>query len=69
MRDAALSLPNLGEKSWLDRLLSAFTDVHAGEGTTAALMLVNIFLLLLCYSIIKIVREPLILLGGGAEVR
>ena len=26
-------------------------------------------MLLICYSIIKIVREPLILLGGGAEVR
>ena len=32
-------------------------------------MLVNIFLLLICYSVIKTVREPLILLGGGAEVR
>jgi len=33
------------------------------------LMLCNIFLLLICYSVIKTVREPLILLGGGAEVR
>jgi AAA family ATP:ADP antiporter len=57
------------EKSWLDRALSLFTDVRAGEGTTAALMLANIFLLLISYSIIKIVREPLILLGGGAEIR
>ena len=32
-------------------------------------MLVNVFLLLVCYSVIKTVREPLILLGGGAEVR
>jgi len=32
-------------------------------------MLANIFLLLLCYAVIKTVREPLILLGGGAEVR
>src|SRR4030095_5308638 len=56
-------------KSWLDRLLSLFTDVMPGEGTTAALMLLNIFLLLICYSIIKLVREPLILMGGGAEVR
>ena len=57
------------EKGWIDRLLSVFTEVRAGEGTTAVLMLLNIFLLLICYSIIKIVREPLILLGGGAEVR
>jgi ATP:ADP antiporter, AAA family len=70
MSDAAtLALNRADQKSWLDRLLSLFTDVHAGEGTTATLMLVNIFLLLVCYSIIKIVREPLVLLGGGAEVR
>jgi ATP:ADP antiporter, AAA family len=56
-------------KSGLDRVLSLFADVHAGEGMTAVLMLVNIFLLLICYSVIKTVREPLILLGGGAEVR
>ena len=53
----------------VDRMLSPFTDVRAGEGATALLMLVNVFLLLLCYAIIKTVREPLILLGGGAEVR
>jgi AAA family ATP:ADP antiporter len=56
-------------KSSLDRALSLFTDVRPGEGVTAVLMLINIFLLLICYSIIKIVREPLILVGGGAEVR
>ncbi len=56
-------------KSWLDRTLSMFADVRPGEGATAVLMLVNIFLLLICYSVIKTVREPLILLGGGAEVR
>src|SRR5436189_1131359 len=57
------------EKSWLDRTLSIFADVRAGEGATAALMLANIFLLLVCYSVVKTVREPLILLGGGAELR
>jgi len=59
----------MAEKSRLDRALSIFTVVRAGEGATAVLMLVNIFLLLICYSVIKTVREPLILLGGGAEVR
>lgn len=58
-----------GDKTWLDRSLSPFADVKAGEGLTALLMMVNIFLLLVCYSVIKTVREPLILLGGGAEVR
>src|SRR3954468_22553253 len=64
---ATLQHPN--EKSWLDRALSLFTDVRPGEGAKSMLMLVNIFLLLICYSVIKTVREPLILLGGGAEVR
>src|SRR5258705_7496369 len=57
------------KRTWLDRALSLFTDVRAGEGATAFLMLVNVFLLLVCYSVIKTAREPLILLGGGAEVR
>src|SRR5215470_16659033 len=59
----------MAEKSWPDRTLSLFTDVRAGEGATVVLMMMNIFLLLICYSVIKTVREPLILLGGGAEVR
>src|SRR3954471_20482324 len=58
-----------GARTRVDRALALFTDVRAGEGATAVLMLVNIFLLLICYSVIKTVREPLILLGGGAEVR
>jgi len=45
----------------LDRLLGLFSDVHAGEGSRALLMLANIFLILVCYYIIKTVREPLIL--------
>src|SRR6185437_16183342 len=59
----------MSQKSRLDRALSIFADVRVGEGATALLMLVNIFLLLVCYSVIKTVREPLVLLGGGAELR
>jgi AAA family ATP:ADP antiporter len=58
-----------GEKGSLDRALSLFGDVRAGEGATTLLLMANVFLLLICYSVIKTVREPLILLGGGAEVR
>ena len=53
----------------IDRFLGIFSEVRAGEGVTALLMLANIFLTLVAYSVIKVVREPLILLGGGAEVR
>ncbi len=56
-------------RSGLDRALSLFADVRNGEGALAVLMLLNVFLLLLCYSVIKTVREPLILLGGGRELR
>jgi AAA family ATP:ADP antiporter len=56
-------------KSRLDRALSLVSDVRPGEGATALLMVLNIFVLLICYAVIKTVREPLILLGGGAEVR
>ena len=62
-------MPSTSEKSLIDRSLSLFADVRAGEGVTVLLMLANIFLLLICYSVIKTVREPLILMGGGAEVR
>lgn len=68
MTRTGLRTPQSG-RSPLDRLLSLFADVRAGEGATAVLMLLNIALLLICYSVIKTVREPLILLGGGAEVR
>src|SRR5919199_5007634 len=69
MQVAARAGDRVEDKTWLDRALSVFTDVRAGEGATALLMLLNVFLLLICYSVIKTAREPLILLGGGAEVR
>ncbi|MCM3873049.1 MAG: hypothetical protein ND895_20390 [Pyrinomonadaceae bacterium] len=52
-----------------DRLLSIFGDVRAGEGTTVILMLLNVFLLLVGYYVLKTVREPLILLAGGAQLK
>jgi AAA family ATP:ADP antiporter len=60
---------NPATPSRLDRALSFVSDVRPGEGRTVVLMLANIFVLLICYSVLKTVREPLILLGGGAEVR
>jgi AAA family ATP:ADP antiporter len=52
-----------------DRFLSLFSDIRPGESGTIFLMLSNIFLLLVCYYIIKTIREPLILLEGGAVVK
>ena len=55
--------------SRLDRALRIFGDVRPGEGAAALLMLVNLFLLLVGYYVLKTVREPLILATGGAEVK
>jgi ATP:ADP antiporter, AAA family len=57
------------KRNLLDRLLLLFADVRAGEGLTAILMAINLFLLLTAYLIIKTVREALILSEGGAEIK
>ena len=62
--------PESSRKGWLDRLLGIFTDVHAGEGLTAVMLMANVFLVLASYYLLKTIREPLILSGkGGAEVK
>jgi AAA family ATP:ADP antiporter len=43
--------------------------VRGGEAKRALLMALNIFLILTAYLIAKVVREPLILSGGGAELK
>ena len=64
MNTAAVDRPSERLDS-LDRLLGLFSEVHPGEGARALLMLVNVFLILVSYYVIKTVREPLIL---GTEV-
>ncbi len=54
----------------LDRFLGLFTEVRAREGLTAFLLMLNMFLLLAAYSLLKAIREPLVLTTpGGAEVK
>ena len=53
----------------VERFLGLFAEVRGGEGTTALLLTLNVYLLLTTYYIIKPVREALILAGGGAEVK
>src|SRR5215468_1526991 len=57
------------KKTSVDRLLLLVSDVRAGEGHTALLLMANLFLLLTGYLIIKTVREALILSEGGAVVK
>jgi ATP:ADP antiporter, AAA family len=65
----APSVPEERPASRLDRSLRVFADVRAGEGITAVMLLVNLFLLLVGYYVLKTVREPLILATGGAELK
>ena len=55
------------EKGLLDRTLSLFTDVRAGEAVGALLLAANVFYLLAFYQVLKIVRDALILSESGAE--
>ncbi len=57
------------DRSRLERFLGLFTDVHAGEGTTALLLAANVFLILMAYYVLKPVREALILGEGSAELK
>jgi AAA family ATP:ADP antiporter len=50
-------------------LLGAFSEVRPGETPTVLLLALNVFLLLTAYYLLKVAREPLILLGAGAEVK
>jgi AAA family ATP:ADP antiporter len=53
----------------LDRGLRLFADVRPGDGLTAVLLALNIFLLLTAYYVLKPVREALILGQGSAELK
>jgi AAA family ATP:ADP antiporter len=54
----------------IDFVMRAFADVREGEAPTALLLTLNVFLLLTSYYLLKVAREPLILIGGGgAEVK
>jgi ATP:ADP antiporter, AAA family len=53
----------------LDRSLRLFSDVRAGEGGTALLMLLNLFLLFIGYYVMKVVRDATIVAVGGASAK
>lgn len=53
----------------LDRALRPFADVRAREAASALVLAATIFTVMTAYYLLKIIREPLILVGGGAEVK
>src|SRR5262252_1986122 len=64
-----MNMSDTRSRGTLDRLLGIFGDVRAGEGGTVLLMSLNVFVLLVAYYVLKTVREPLILMAGGAELK
>jgi AAA family ATP:ADP antiporter len=50
-------------------LLGLFGDVRRTEIPTVVLLSTNVLLLLAAYYLLKVAREPLILMSGGAEVK
>ena len=52
---------------WIEHVVGA--EVRDGEGRLVLLFFANLFLLLAAYYILKVVREPLILLSGGPVSR
>ncbi|HEX3764206.1 MAG TPA: Npt1/Npt2 family nucleotide transporter [Kofleriaceae bacterium] len=59
----------LDEPSVFRRLLGVLAPVRREEVVTVVILTVNVFVLLTCYYVLKVVREPMILLGGGAELK
>jgi AAA family ATP:ADP antiporter len=57
------------QRGMLDRALSVFSDVRAGEGATVLLMFLNLLVLFVSYYIIRTVRDAVILATGGAAVQ
>ena len=62
-------MPETSQGSPLDRFLRLFTDVKPGEASTALLLALNVFLILMAYYVLKPVREALILGEGSAELK
>jgi AAA family ATP:ADP antiporter len=58
-------LKRVGHK--IEQLLGA--EVHPGEGRLVFAFFINLLLLLTAYYVLKVVREPLILMHGGAVSR
>jgi AAA family ATP:ADP antiporter len=49
--------------------LRRITDLRAGEAASAALFFAYAFVLLVCYYQLRLVREPLLLAAGSAELK
>ena len=61
--------PVISRPTLFERFLAIFTAVRPGEGRSVFIMLLQIFLLLFGYYMIRLVRETLILVEATPEIR
>ncbi|MEH6591257.1 MAG: Npt1/Npt2 family nucleotide transporter [Halioglobus sp.] len=52
-----------------ERVLSLFTTLRAGEGRVCIQLCAQSFLLMFAYYLLKVIREPMILADGSAELK
>ncbi|GHD32632.1 ATP translocase [Parahalioglobus pacificus] len=52
-----------------ERFLSLFTALRSGEGDSALRLCLQSFVIMFAYYLLKVIREPLILADGSAELR
>ena len=58
------------KRTALEKLLGVFTQVRAGEGTSAVLLTLNVFLLLTAYYVIKPLRDSMMaVMEGGPQYK
>jgi AAA family ATP:ADP antiporter len=68
-RKDSMSSDYKDSKNGLERFLSMVTEVRPGEGKTILLMTAGIFLILMAFIIVKVVRTTLIIADVGAEMK
>lgn len=59
----------LRHRTSFERFLGLFTQLRPNEGRSVALFFLYAFLLLVAYYILKTLREPLLLVESGAEIK
>jgi len=62
------AVPRRERRGLLERFLSIFADVNAGEGPMALVLMLNVFIILASYYFLKSAREGLILSGGALHL-
>nr|MDJ0879569.1 hypothetical protein [Halieaceae bacterium] len=70
MTDAAQPAPAGGNRFTLaERFLSLFTTLRPSEGRGVVLLCIQAFSILFAYYLLKVIRDPLILAEGSAELK